>query len=107
MIRNIKVRHATTNYTVLQYFEDSALVEVKPVTGRTHQIRIHMTAIGHPIIGDQLYGKSSPLIDRQALHAHTLSFTFDETPYTFSMDAPEDFQQLLRSLKPFSPDEKK
>lgn len=100
MIKNIKVRRACTNYKVLSYFKDSTLIEVKPITGRTHQIRVHMAAIGHPIIGDQLYGTASLDIDRQALHAHSLSFTFDGTPYTFSMEVPEDFQQLLRNQKP-------
>ena len=66
---------------------------------RTHQIRVHMTALGHPIIGDQLYGKKSPLIDRQALHAEQLSFTFDDTSYSFINEIPNDFQQLINSLR--------
>lgn len=98
----IKVRHAKTNYKVLEYFENAALVEVKPTTGRTHQIRVHMTAIGHPIIGDQLYGKKSSLIDRQALHAENLSFTFEENFYSFTSEFPEDFQHLLNSLRTHS-----
>jgi len=94
-----KVRHAKTDYKVLEYFEDCSLIEVKPTTGRTHQIRVHMTALGHPIIGDQLYGKKSSLIGRQALHAESLSFTFEGTPYSFSNESPDDFQQLLNSLR--------
>jgi 23S rRNA pseudouridine1911/1915/1917 synthase len=99
MVKNIKVRRALTNYKVLEYFEKTTLIEVKPTTGRTHQIRVHMAAIGHPIIGDQLYGTGSLLIDRQALHAHALSFTFDDTPYTFRSNIPEDFQELIRTQK--------
>lgn len=97
-VGNTKVRHAKTEYKVLQYFEDSTLIELKPTTGRTHQIRVHMAAIGHPIIGDQLYGKKSPLINRQALHAESLSFVFDEKAYTFTDQIPDDFQQLINQL---------
>jgi 23S rRNA pseudouridine1911/1915/1917 synthase len=99
-INNIKVRHALTDYKVLRYFENAALIEVKPTTGRTHQIRVHMAAIGHPIIGDKMYGNSSPLINRQALHAYSLSFTFDNIPYTFNYDVPTDFQHLINNLQP-------
>ncbi len=95
----IKIRHAHTDYTVLRYFENAALVEIKPTTGRTHQIRVHMAAIGHSIIGDQTYGHASPLIDRQALHAHRLSFIFDEKEYDFNQDLPEDMHHLIKSLK--------
>jgi 23S rRNA pseudouridine1911/1915/1917 synthase len=98
-IGTIKVRHAQTAYKVLEYFDDASLIEVKPTTGRTHQIRVHMTALGHPIIGDQLYGNASPLIKRQALHAEQLSFTFDGTPYSFMDEIPDDFQQLINSLR--------
>ncbi len=98
-IGNTKVRHAKTDYKVLEYFDDATLIEVKPTTGRTHQIRVHMTAIGHPIIGDQLYGKKSPLIDRQALHAQSLSFIFDQKEYTFVDELPDDFQQLINQLR--------
>jgi len=94
-----RVRHAQTDYKVLEYFKDAALIEVKPTTGRTHQIRVHMKAIGHPIIGDALYGKKSLLINRQALHAEKLSFTFEETPYSFSDELPDDFQQLITHLR--------
>ena len=98
-IGTVKVRQAKTDYKVLEYFENSSLIEVTPTTGRTHQIRVHMTAIGHPVIGDQLYGKKSSLIDRQALHAESLSFTFEGTPYSFSDEVPQDFKQLLNSLR--------
>lgn len=98
-ITNTKIRHAKTDYKVLEYFKDSSLIEVKPTTGRTHQIRVHMAAIGHPIIGDQLYGKKSHLINRQALHAQSLSFVFEDTSYSFKDEIPEDFQQLLNTLR--------
>lgn len=95
----IKTRHAKTEYKVLEYFKDTSLIEVKPTTGRTHQIRVHMMALGHPIIGDQLYGKQSALINRQALHAEQLSFTFEDTQYSFNDKIPDDFQELITFLR--------
>lgn len=94
-----KARTATSHYTVLEYFKDAALVEVRPVTGRTHQIRVHLTAIGHPLFGDHVYGKESSLIGRHALHAARLSFNFDGTDFSFSNDVPADFSQLLDKLR--------
>jgi len=97
---NSKIRHALTHYQVVQYFEDAALVRVELKTGRTHQIRVHFAAIGHPIIGDIMYGEPSTLINRQALHAKELSFTFDGKAYHFEAPLPEDMQALLAHLKP-------
>lgn len=99
MVGGTKARHAKTEYKVLERFKDTSLIEVKPTTGRTHQIRVHMKAIGHPVIGDQLYGKKSQLINRQALHAESLSFMFEETSYSFTDELPNDFQQLLTLLR--------
>lgn len=94
-----KIRSSVTNYTVREYFDDCSLVEVNPVTGRTHQIRVHFTAIGHPLIGDLVYGQKSKLIKRQALHAHALSFTFENTDFTFSATIPDDLQQTITTLR--------
>lgn len=91
-------RPSITHFKVLQYFDDGALVELKPITGRTHQLRVHCAAIGHPIIGDTTYGKKSKLIDRQALHAHSLEFEFEGEPYSFSSEPPADFQHALQVL---------
>lgn len=95
------VRSSQTNYTTLHYFNnpDAALVELKPISGRTHQIRVHMAALGHPLTGDQLYGEQSSLIDRHALHAYNLEFIFDEIPYSFTQEAPPDFQNLVFHLQ--------
>jgi 23S rRNA pseudouridine1911/1915/1917 synthase len=95
-----KARHAITHYTVEQYFNDAALVRVTLETGRTHQIRVHFAAIGHPIIGDIMYGTKSHLIHRQALHAAELNFTFDEEPFHFKSALPEDMATLLAGLMP-------
>lgn len=92
-------RQALTRYRVLACFEHASLVEVKPVTGRMHQIRVHMAAIGHPLIGDLLYGRKSPYINRQALHASEISFIFDNEEYHFFCALPEDFQELMQRLK--------
>lgn len=97
--RSDAIRTACTNYTVLEYFKEHSLVEVRPVTGRTHQIRVHLGAIGYPLIGDPVYGRSSTLIKRHALHAHKLAFTFDGIPYEFCAPMPEDLQNLINSLK--------
>ncbi len=94
-----KQREAETRYEVIEYFDNAALVKVMPVTGRTHQIRVHFAAIGHPLIGDATYGKKSKDIDRHALHAQELSFEFDNKPYTFEQEPPEDFQNLISTLR--------
>lgn len=93
------IRNAKTNYRVLEYFKDCALVEAKPLTGRTHQIRIHFTAIGHPLIGDYVYGKKSKVITRQALHAYKLAFEFNGKLHEFCQNPPADFQNLLEILR--------
>jgi 23S rRNA pseudouridine1911/1915/1917 synthase len=88
-------RSAVTHYKVLEYFTDTALLELAPVTGRTHQLRVHCAAIGHAIVGDPVYGMKSKKIKRQALHARSLAFTFAEQPYYFDAPYPEDFAQLI------------
>jgi 23S rRNA pseudouridine1911/1915/1917 synthase len=98
----VKIRSAVTHYTVERYYQDAALVRVSLETGRTHQIRVHFAAIGHPIIGDVVYGTKSPLINRQALHAQQLEFTFDTKFFTFQTDLPEDMQSVLKKLNPVS-----
>lgn len=97
--RSDTIRTACTNYTVLEYFENHSLIEARPVTGRTHQIRVHFAAIGHPLVGDPVYGSTSQFIKRHALHAHKLAFTFDGQSYEFSSEVPEDFKALLHSIK--------
>ena len=92
-------RDALTHYKVLEYYNDSSLVEAYPVTGRTHQIRVHFAAIGHPLIGDFLYGKRTHLIKRHALHAASLSFAFGGQPFSFNQPLPSDMNELIARLK--------
>ena len=67
-------QEAVTDYLVLEQLQNFSIVKCILKTGRTHQIRVHMAAIGHPLVGDSLYGSASNLIDRQALHSYKISF---------------------------------
>jgi RluA family pseudouridine synthase len=90
-----------TRYRVLKRYQDWALVEAQPLTGRTHQVRVHAYALGHPLLGDLLYGASeTDLIGRPALHAYSLAFTHPVTGgrLTFKTEPPEDFVSALRRL---------
>lgn len=91
-------RNAYTEYKTLEYFKDSSLVEAKPKTGRTHQIRVHFAAIGHPLVGDSKYGKQSKLIGRHALHAKALEFDYQGKHYSFEKELPQDFTDLVNKL---------
>ncbi len=101
------LRHAITHYEVEQYYEDAAhedtaLVKIHLETGRTHQIRVHFAAIGHPVIGDSMYGTTAPHMKRQALHAQGLDFTFDNQSFSFESDLPEDMKTYIAKLKPIT-----
>lgn len=90
---------AITEYEVLKNFSGMTELMVKLLTGRTHQIRVHMAYIGHPIVGDDLYGNISPLINRQALHAYKISFIHPVTGKNINISAelPNDMYNLLNS----------
>jgi 23S rRNA pseudouridine1911/1915/1917 synthase len=90
------LRTACTQYEVIQYFSDYTLVNIKPITGRTHQIRAHFQALGHPLLGDVVYGGTDKYIKRHALHAHSLAFYFEEDDFFFELPMPEDMLQLMR-----------
>lgn len=89
------MREALTNGSVLQYFATTSLIELKPTTGRTHQLRVHCATIGYPLVGDKVYGKSDTRIMRHALHAKSVSFKFQDKDYIISCNAPNDFEKLI------------
>ena len=97
--KQASARDALTNYIVLEDFDDCSLVEAKPVTGRTHQIRVHFSGLGHPLIGDKLYGQQSKFIKRHALHAKAIEFEFEGKKYHLEAEVPKDFQRALKELK--------
>ena len=88
---------ARTYYETLEVFRDMSLLRLRLETGRTHQIRVHLAYLGHPIIGDDLYGGSRNLINRQALHAFRLSLFHPVTGKALSVTAelPADMEALL------------
>jgi 23S rRNA pseudouridine1911/1915/1917 synthase len=93
-------REAITHYQVNQYLGDYSLLEVMPKTGRTHQIRVHLSAIGYPVVGDPVYGVKSAYIGRQFIHAYRLGFRLPSTNQylEFSSPLPEDLKQALEVL---------
>ena len=96
-------KEAETNFKVIERFKDSTLVECALKTGRTHQIRVHMNYIGHPVIGDPVYGKGNRVIydDGQLLFAHEIKFIHPRTKkeMTFSVDLPSYFKLVLEKLR--------
>ena len=96
-------KEAITHYRLLENLQNASLLECRLETGRTHQIRVHMKSIGHPLLGDPLYGPKKNLyaIKGQALHAMVLGFVHprSEEYMEFSADYPEDFQKLLNKLR--------
>jgi len=95
-----KGREARTQYNVVKYVGDDTLLEVKPETGRTHQIRVHLSAIGYPVVGDKVYGVKSPYLPRQFLHACRLGFKLPSTGeyVEFESELPPDLAQALKDI---------
>jgi len=94
-----------TRFKVIKRYQEAALIEARPVTGRTHQIRVHAYALGHPLLGDILYGASEThLIARPALHAHSLTFTHPQRGerQMFLAERPQDFVETLELLSSFT-----
>lgn len=79
---------AITHYRIIEKNDACTVVEAFPITGRTHQLRVHFASFGHPIIGDDLYGESDPFIDRHALHAHTLTFPLPDSGEEIRLTSP-------------------
>ncbi len=120
-------KNAITRYKVIQRMKgvgstkaSFTLVELYPKTGRTHQLRVHMSSLNHPIVGDKMYGggpiyrsqlegrpheAEGPLITRQALHAHTIEFRHPRTKEPMKLEAPlpSDFTETLKELQSLTP----
>ena len=94
---NSNGKQAKTKYRCLDHKNNYSLCEVTLLTGRTHQIRVHFSAIGHPLLGDTLYGSPSSLISRQALHSYNISFIHPITKkeQSFSCLLPNDIKLIL------------
>ena len=94
-------REARTAYRVVKYTGKYSLLEIKPETGRTHQIRVHLAAIGYPVVGDATYGIKNPHLSRQFLHASKLGFNLPSTGEYVEYEAPlpEDLERALREIR--------
>ena len=95
-------RQATTRYRTLERYNGYTLLEVMPQTGRTHQVRVHLSSIGYPVAGDRLYGGQTTLLQRQFLHAAKLGVRLPSSgEYAeFVSPLPTDLEQALASLTP-------
>jgi 23S rRNA pseudouridine1911/1915/1917 synthase len=93
-------KEASTQYQVRKYLDNYTLVEVTPLTGRTHQIRVHLSAIGYPVVGDAVYGTKSAYLNRQFIHACRLGFRLPSTKQyqEFTSPLPMDLEQALEYL---------
>lgn len=95
-------KHAVTHFQVMERFGDYTLLELKLETGRTHQIRVHMKFIGHPLVGDPMYGRSKGIkMDGQALHAAVLGFVHPSSAeyMEFTAPLPADMEEMLHALR--------
>ena len=95
-------KHAVTHYRVLKQFKEYAYIECRLETGRTHQIRVHMASIGHPLLGDELYcNRKSPFhLEGQTLHAAVLGLIHPSTGAYLQVEAPlpDYFEHLLKII---------
>ena len=95
-------------WEVLKTYQDNnqilSYLKLIPKTGRTHQLRVHLAAIGHPVVGDYLYGGKTTLkyrekLNRIFLHAYSLRFKYDNTNYLFEAELPIELKNFLKELK--------
>ena len=109
LVQDGRGKHAVTHYRTLEALDGAALVECRLQTGRTHQVRVHMASIGHPLLGDPVYGRTPPRLrplladlkfHRQALHAAELGFVHPVTgeQLHWRSELPADLRELLNAL---------
>lgn len=93
-------REARTEYRVIKYLDGCTLIEVRLETGRTHQIRVHLAAIGYPVMGDATYGVKTPYLSRQFVHAHRLGIKLPSSGeyMEFSSEMAEDLETALKDI---------
>lgn len=105
VVINEAAKPSETIIQLLENYSQACLLEAKPKTGRTHQIRVHCAYLGHPIIGDEKYGATidiqgmNPKKHRLYLHARSIQFTLDDRSYAFQADLDERFTKILRELR--------
>ncbi|MFH1856322.1 MAG: RluA family pseudouridine synthase [Candidatus Omnitrophota bacterium] len=101
MVKYVSSREAETYWKVTERFKESTLVTLMPKTGRTHQIRVHMSYLGHPILGDKEYGIKAPPLTHQALCATYIGFYHPQKKefIEFKIDLPEDFKKQIEIEK--------
>jgi 23S rRNA pseudouridine1911/1915/1917 synthase len=101
--REDRGREAISEYKTLEVFMNHTLLEFHPLTGRTHQIRLHCAFLGCPIVGDEIYGRKTPsiVIDRHFLHAKKLKIILpnDDKPRVFEAPLPEELENILDRLR--------
>lgn len=102
MVDDKNGKPSETRFKIIKRYEYAALVEAKPMTGRTHQIRVHAYALGHPLVEDRLYGSRDQYgFPRPMLHAQTLTFIHPATNerVKFSAPRPEDFEEAIKLIE--------
>lgn len=100
-VTSVNSKDAITHFRVLERYKNASLIECELETGRTHQIRVHMKYINHPVINDPVYGKNNHGEFGQLLHAKEITFTHPTTKkvMTFSCNVPEEFNKILEEYK--------
>ncbi|MDR2531951.1 MAG: RluA family pseudouridine synthase [Oscillospiraceae bacterium] len=100
-VNGLNPRNAVTHYEVIEYYKNATHLRIRLQTGRTHQIRVHMAYIGHPVLGDDVYGNGKPKLGGQCLHAGKLGFVHPRTEkyMEFESELPQYFNKLLLQLK--------
>ncbi len=101
MTASLSGKSARTEYRVINYIDGYSYVEAKIFTGRTHQIRVHLSSIGYPVVGDLKYGKNSDFVDRIFLHSERLEFTHPRTGriMSFRAELPEELMEAINKIK--------